>query len=487
MILDNIVILLRPQSMRLFHKGQSHQSFIPIAYNDESVIDLEFDYTDHEVLIGAEKNPVNRTKYLNPLIDLNGSNYLKNSTPTSNIELLVDAINKILLQYFEGEGRKSFSSIVARSNLCLFYDLGISDHVISILDKKFSSFSYASTSSISSSTEYYLALPTHIEHKILLQSCNKDLFVFYKKEKVEKFFLAGVISNPLIDIICQNIFDHIKRMKSHLHFDFDSNKKNLENEARKLLANKNSPHGSVVFNDGRSYEYYINLNQCELEARNKDYMGPILIAVDRIIKKIGISQNEISIYYSGQSSANEFFDRELRNSYTNIVHIEDFHALDLQLKLALDKITEANASSQISSPLQNETRIDAPPSIASTPPPPPIKGETKTSKAPLPPPPIGKTKPKTTTSTKKKAPPPPPLKATTSPKKTGHGTKKKAPPPPPPAPPKGPMSAKKNVAASGTPPPPPAPPKGPTSAKKKVAASGKKKMAPPPPPPPKRK
>ncbi len=490
---DQIVIAFRPYSMRLFHKGQSHHSFSDIPYKGQNIIDLEFDITDIDVLLGSERNENNQANYCNPLSDLQAETYFRNGSIVKNIDLLFEGINKILGAHFSQlEINKSYSSIIARTQLCVVYETGVTPQQIKTIDNQLRYESFAEFISFHAAKEYFNALPNSDNSTILLKSVGRDLYLFHRKAKIEIITLPGVAINPEIEIIAREIFNHIDRANSHLFFLFETEMKILIAEAERVL-NWHHPTvlESVRFSNGRSFDYEVELVQCRLKADRMNQSGLIIKGIDSIIKESSVRHEQASIYYTGKNIDNEYFKGLLTNNYTKVIPLEEDYSLAALLEEAEKKLASINAKStenRIKPTIKDtppvskheksqdvelsQNSTSKPPVVANTsltsPPPPPQQVENKSSKAPLPPPPIGKTK--TTTTTKKKAPPPPP---------------------PPPAPPKGPMGAKKKVATSGKkkapPPPPPAPPKGPTSAKKKVAASGKKKMAPPPPPPPKRK
>ena len=489
---DQIVIAVRPDSMRLFHKGQSHHSFIDILYKGQNVIDLEFDVTDIDVLLGSERNENNHANYCNPLSNLQAETHFRNGSIVKNIDLLIEGINKILGAHFSQlDANKNYASIIARTQLCAIYETGVTPQQIKFIDNQLSSESFAEFVSFSATEEYFNSLPNRDENTILLKSVDRDLYLFYRKTKIEVDNLPGVAINPEVEIIAREIFNHINRANSHLFFDLEKEIKILISEAKRVL---NWHHPTVLqsirLSSGRTFDYEVELAQCRRKANQMTQSGLIIKAVDSIIKESSVRHELASIYYTGENIDNEYFKGLLTNTYNKVTLLKEEYSLEALMESARKKLASINSmlTENRVKPTINETppvskhekyqdvelsqsSPSKPPVVENTsltsPPPSPKQVEITLSPAPLPPPPIGKTKPKTTTTTKKKVPPPPP------------------------APPKGPMSAKKNVAASGKkkapPPPPPAPPKGPTSAKKKVAASGKKKMAPPPPPPPKRK
>jgi len=502
---DCIVVLIRPESMRLFYKEQSHDAFVDIEYKGQSIIELSFDVSGDDVLIGDERNPNNYSSYINPISSITKKEYNKAGVNQSNVELLIDAVQKILLEHHT-KAKKSaiFSTSIARSLLCVVFDLGIDTNSIELVQQRFKTEPFAGVVFHSTIDEYFESIPKTSKPKILINSVGSDLYYFYQHStKIKQRKLESVAFNPLIEVVAKEIFQYIDRTNSHLTFDYLKEKQRFLFEAQKIVE-KNQPInlGEVQLTNGRTFEFQIYLAQSKSKAEKASETALIIREIISITAEAGIDDKDLCLYYSGKNISNDYFDSLFANNVTEVHHIEDYNALQLQLKHAKEKlddfsfqssgktlerqeivktqqqsskktikVTETN-SEQLSNSSSTPTPTK-PPVVENTsltsPPPPPKQVENKTSKAPLPPPPIGKTK--TTTTTKKKAPPPPP--------------------PPPPAPPKGPTSAKKKVAAPGKkkapPPPPPAPPKGPTSAKKKVAASGKNKMAPPPPPPPKRK
>ena len=481
--------------MRLFRKEQSHDAFVDIEYKGQSIIELIFDVSGNDVLIGEERNPNNYSGYINPISSISKKEYNKAGVNQPNVELLVDAIKKILQEH-HALAKKStiFSTSMARSLLCIVFDLGIEANTIEIVQKRIKNEPFAGVVFHTTIDEYYESIPRTSNPQILINSVGSDLYYFYQNAtKIKQRKLESVAFNPLIEVVAQEIFHFIDRSNSHLTFDYVKEKHHFLFEAQKIVA-KNQPInlGEVQLSNGRIFEYQIYLAQCKSKAEQSGETALIIREIISIAAEIGIDESDLCLYYSGKNISNDYFESLFSNSVAEVQHIEDFNALPLQLKYAREKLDnftfesigntlepqDVVKSEQLSSKNTDnvsETNFEQLSNSYSTPatprpsvlentsetslPPPPIKRETKASKVPVPPQPMGKTKPKTSTITKKKAPPPPPppLKATAGHKNTGTTTKK-APPPPPPAPPKGPMSVKKKVAPKGKlkiPPPPP--------------------------------
>ena len=124
MSIDSYILLLQPQCMRLFHKGQSHDAFVDIEYKGHKIIDLGFDVVGNDILIEDERNPSNINNFTNPIQVLLSEESSK-SEKTNSLNLLTSSFLKVLNEYHSTTGSNlMFSSAIARSNLCVLFDLG---------------------------------------------------------------------------------------------------------------------------------------------------------------------------------------------------------------------------------------------------------------------------------------------------------------------------------------------------------------------------
>jgi hypothetical protein len=512
---DQIVIAFRPSSMRLFHKGQSHHSFSEVLYQGQNLIDLEFDVTDIDVLLGSERNANNNSNYCNPLSELQIEKYFRNGSLVKNIELLIESINKVLGAHFSQlKSNKSYYSIIARAQLCVVFEIGITPQQSKALDTRLKSESFAGYVSFSSSKEYFNSLPESKQGSILLKSVGSDLYILHKKAKIEMVTLTGVAVNPEIEIIAREIFNYIDRAKSHIFFSFEKEMKILTAEAERVLDwHHPTVLQSVELSSGRTFEYQVELAQCKLKADQMNQGALIIKGVDSIIKESALRHEQVTIFYTGENVNTDYFKGLLTNNYTNVIQLEDDYSIMALLKGAEEKLANLKVASsgsqvvdlvdatpaEISKPTENKATVtNKKPNVAPPPPtktrkgvapplpPPPAAIKANTSRnagsgrmsPPPPPPPKGKLKSVsakltnntsaskvTESSPKTGAPPPRSVKLAPPTEKPAKG-KKMAPPPPPPL-------------KVGAPPPLPR--------KKSTASNSVKKMAPPPPPPPRKK
>ena len=525
---DQIVITVRPSSMRLFHKGQSHHSFSDIRYKGQNVIDLEFDVTDIDVLLGSERNENNHSNYCNPLSDLQAETYFRNGSTVQNIDLLIEGINKILVEHFSQlESNKNFTSIIARTQLCVVYEIGVTPQQSKALDTRLKSESFAGYVSFSSSKEYFNSLPESKQGSILLKSVGSDLYILHTKSKIEMATLPGVAVNPEIKIIAREIFNYIDRANSHIFFSFEKELKILTTEAERVIDwHHPTVLQSVELSNGRTFEYQVELAQCKLKADQMNQGALIIKGVDSIIKESSLRHEQVSIFYTGENVNTDYFKGLLTNNYTNVIQLEDDYCIQALLKGAEEKLANlkvASSGSQVvdlveatpaeaTKPSVNKTTVtNQKPNVA---PPPPNKGR-KGVAPPLPTPPgagkKGRTRTPGTGRTSPPPPPPPPPKTKVKPvvpkpansadknniKPAANGTAEssaKAVTPPlrtvKSAPPKDKPAKGKKMAPTPPPPPPPPPRAGtppPPPKKRSSVSKPGKKMAPPPPPPPRKK
>ena len=506
---DQIIIAFRPNSMRLFHKGQSHHSFSDILYKGQNVIDLEFDITDNDVLLETERNVSNNASYCNPLSELKTEKYFRDGSLVQNIDLLIEAINKVLGAHFSHlESNKSYYSIIARAQLCVVFEIGITPQQRKALDTRLKSGSFAGYVSYSSSKEYFNSLPDSQQGNILLKSVGSDLYILHKKSKVEIVTLSGVAVNPEIEIIAREIFNYINRANSHIFFSFEKELKTLTAEAERVLDwHHPTVLESVELSNGRVFEYQVELVQCRLKAEQVNQSALIIKDVDSIIKGSSLRHEQVSIFYTGKNVNTDYFKGLLTNNYTNVSQLEEDFSINALLKGAEEKLANLKVAStgsevvevvddtpaEVTKPTENKATVtNKKPNVA-----PPASGTSRKGVAPpLPTPPgagkKGRTRTPGTGRTSPPPPPPPPPKnkvKSVAPKPAATGAAKSSPKAVTPplttvksAPPKEKPAKGKKMAPPPPPPPragtPPPPPKKRSS----VSKSGKK-MAPPPPPP----
>lgn len=525
MSIDSYILLLQPQCMRLFHKGQSHDAFVDIEYKGHKIIDLGFDVVGNDILIEDERNPSNIKNFTNPIQVLIREESSK-SEKTNSLNLLANSFLKVLNEHHLSSGSNLiFSSAIARSNLCVLFDLGIEPACINEIKSRFKKEPFSGITFHVTSEEYFNALPESSKPQISIKSVGSDLFYFYKKGNVvKKRFLKSVAFNPLVEVVAREIYDYIDQSNSHFNIDFSQEKNIFLLEAQSIV-NKDKPIslGEIRLPDGRSYEYQIYLVRCRSKAENASETALIIREIVSIVGEIDVNEKDLLVNYAGKNIDNSYFHSLFANNVAEVECLNEFHALALQIENAEEKLANlkvASSGSQVvdlvdatpaeaTKPSVNKTTVtNQKPNVA---PPPPNKGR-KGVAPPLPTPPgagkKGRTRTPGTGRTSPPPPPPPPpktkvksvvpkpansadmnnikpaatgtaessAKAVTPPLRTVKSAppkekpakgKKMAPPPPPPPP------------RAGTPPPPPK--------KRSSVSKPGKKMAPPPPPPPRKK
>lgn len=513
MSIDSYILLLQPQCMRLFHKGQSHDAFVDIEYKGHKIIDLGFDVVGNDILIEDERNPSNINNFTNPIQVLLSEESSK-SEKTNSLNLLTSSFLKVLNEYHSTSGSNlMFSSAIARSNLCVLFDLGIEPACINEIKSRFKKEPFSGITFHVTSEEYFNSIPESSKPQISIKSVGSDLFYFYKKgSAVKKRFLKSVAFNPLVEVVAREIYDYIDQSNSHFNVDFSQEKKLFLREAQAIV-NENKPIslGEIRLPDGRPYEYQIYLVRCRSKAENASETALIIREIVSIVGELGVNEKDLRVNYAGKNIDNSYFHSLFANNVAEVECLNVFHALALQIESAEEKLANLKVASTgsevvdvvddtpagITKPTENKATVtnkksNVPPApseksrkgvapLLPTPPGAGKKGRTRTpgtgrTSPPPPPPPPPKTKVKsvapkpaatvTTKSSPKAVTPPLTTVKSAPPKEKPAKGKMMAPPPPPPP-------------RAGT---PPAPPK-----KRSSVSKLGKKMAPPPPPPPRKK
>ena len=513
---DNYVLLIRPESMRLFHKGQSHDGFEAVEYLGQTTLELAFEVSGSEILIGQERNPSNRLNFINPLSEVPDQVRSGMLNGLSSLDLMVAAVKKVLTAYhFSLDDSTNFQTKIPRSLLCVMFELGIEQGILKAFEKRISMEPFAGVVCINDNNSYFDALPTDYNPKILIKSVGSDLYYFYESsKKIKQRQLAAVAFNPLIEVVAEEIYNYIVKTNAYLSFNYSEEVDNFIHEAQKIVeTNKPVYFGDIKLSNGQNYEYDITLARCKTRAEGGNESALIIREIISICFEIGIEEKDVHVYYSGQNISNDYFDKFFSNNLTGTHRLDDYFTLTLQLTLAEQKLSELITRAKSN----DSENINAEINFAESAQVPNGKTNARTSKAPavapgalspsnqpiLPPivhPHSSHAKPSShtedATSNKKPIPTPP---------KVGSAKKPPPPPPPPPLPRKGSSSTHSQVGAASPkilPPkpkkqmaPPPPPPhrgslvssgKNVPGSLSKVSASVKR-QTPPPPPPPKKK
>lgn len=515
MSIDNYILLLEPQCMRLFHKGQSHDAFMDIEYKGHKVIDLGFDVVGNDILIENERNPSNKKNYVNPIQVLLEEESSK-SEKANSLKLLVSSFLKILNEHHLSSGSNLiFSSAIARSKVCVVFDLGFEPACIEEIKSRFKKEPFSGITFHITSEEYFTSLPKSTKPQISIKSVGSDLFYFYKKgNTVKKRILKSVAFNPLVEAVAREIYDYIDQSNSHFNIDFSREKNIFFLEAQSIVnKDEHISFGEIRLSDGPPYEYQIYLVRCRSKAENASETALIIREIVSIVQEININEKDLRVNYAGENINNSYFHSLFANNVAEAECLDKFHALALQIKNAEEKLANLKVAStgsevvdvvddtpaEISKPTENKATVtNKKPNVA---PPPPTKTR-KGVAPPLPPPPAAiKANTSRNAGSGRMSPPPPPpppkgklksvsakLTNNTSASKVTESSPKTGAPPPRSvklAPPTEKPAKGKKMA----PPPPPlkvgAPP--PLPRKKSTASNSVKKMAPPPPPPPRKK
>jgi hypothetical protein len=520
-----ILIRITKDDMRMFLTKHPHNSFIDVDFQGVTVIDLNIEVLNGDLLLENERNLKNSKNFINPVSDLDIAAKLKGTPYKSNGQLTVALAKKILYEYYSSSGNNtSFSIAQTEMLVSVVFELGIRQEIIDSVTTEFNNESFLATYSSTSKNIYFEALPPVNKPRVLLKAVGEDIYCFYESGNILKqTSLAGLANDPLEDAVMHEIFDWVQRSNGHLHLNFDSEKSILRECARSFLKRKiDFDLNELILSNGQKVEYQLILATAKNQANSAKSSGLLMKQLVLIASELNVAPNDLKLFYSGENLYTDYFESLFREKISDVEYIGDDYLIKQYQKKALELISDSdgNRMKTPSGPqeLESTTRVSGSHGASVLPPPPsPSAPRAKTPALPTPP-----------SARRSMAPPPPspslsrslsPSSATISPP-VGR-PKGPPPPPPPPPPPKakipspppgsestmstpankmGPISAQ--PVKSGKLPPPPPPPKAkipsPPPGSKSTMSTPANKMGPisaqpvksgklPPPPPPKRK